>query len=114
MLKRKLEAKTKEQAERDGLEYDITYCDSFFATVNHKESGDKVRKAAKELGLLLLEGDRPSRGSEDFGAFTRRTGGAFFSVGCGEEWPGIHTAEYDFNDAIIPTVVDMYMSIAGG
>jgi amidohydrolase len=113
-LKRKLEDKAKEQAEKYGLEYDIRYYDSFSATISHKASTDKVRKAAKELGLLLLEGDKPSRGSEDFGAFTRCTGGAFFSVGCGETHPGIHTVEYDFNDAIIPTVVDLYMAIAKG
>jgi amidohydrolase len=111
-LRQKLEDKTGEQAGKYGLEYDISYRDSFFATVNDKASTDKVRRAAKKLGLLLLEGDRPSRGSEDFGAFTRRTKGAFFSVGCGEKRAGIHTAEYDFNDAIIPTVVDMYMAIA--
>ncbi|MDR3174629.1 MAG: amidohydrolase [Treponema sp.] len=110
-LKHKLENTAKEQAEKYGLEYDIRYCDSFFATVSHKASADKVRGAAKELGLLLLEGDRPSRGSEDFGVFTRHTQGAFFSVGCGEKYPGIHTVEYDFNDAIIPTVVDLYMAI---
>jgi amidohydrolase len=114
MLKRKIEAKTKEQAERNGLEYDVSYRNGFFATVSHKESNNKVREAAKELGLLLLEGDRPSRGSEDFGVFTRCTRGAFFSVGCGENHSGIHTAEYDFNDAIIPTVVDMYMAITKG
>jgi amidohydrolase len=114
VLKQKLEDKIKEQAEKYGLEYDIGYCDSFFATVNHKKSNDKIRKAAKDLGLLLLEADRPSRGSEDFGAFTRCTPGTFFSVGCGEKYPGIHTAEYDFNDAIIPTVVDIYMAIATG
>ncbi|MDR2052930.1 MAG: amidohydrolase [Treponema sp.] len=111
-LKRKLEDKAKEQAEKYGLEYDISYRDSFFATVSHKASTGKVRRAAQKLGLLLLEGDRPARGSEDFGAFTRHIPGAFFSVGCGEARPAIHTAEYDFNDAIIPTVVDMYMTIA--
>ncbi|MDR2785334.1 MAG: amidohydrolase [Treponema sp.] len=113
-LKQKLEEKAKEQAEQYGLKYDITYCDSFFATVSSRESNDMVRKAAKELGLTVLEGDKPSRGSEDFGAFTRCTKGAFFSVGCGENHPAIHTAEYDFNDAIIPTVVDIYMAIAKG
>jgi amidohydrolase len=113
-LKQKLEAKTKELAERDGLEYDISYCDSFFATVSHKESNDKVRRAAKELGLVVQEGDQPSRGSEDFGCFTRRTRGSFFWVGCGEDRSGIHTAEYDFNDAIIPTVTDLYMAVAKG
>jgi amidohydrolase len=111
-LKQKLEDKAKEEAEKYGLEYEVSYRDSFFATVSHKVSTDKVRRAAKELGLFLFEGDRPSRGSEDFGAFTRRTQGAFFSVGCGLDRPGIHTGEYDFNDAIISTVVDMYMTIA--
>jgi metal-dependent amidase/aminoacylase/carboxypeptidase family protein len=114
ILKQKLEEKAKKQAEKYGLEYDINYRDSFFATVSHKESNDKVRKAAKELGFLLLEGDRPIRGSEDYGAFTRRTKGAFFSVGCGEKRAGIHTVEYDFNDAIIPTVVDIYIAITKG
>jgi amidohydrolase len=114
MLKKKLEDKAKKQAEKYGLEYDISYCDSFFATVSHKASVGKVRRAAKELGFTVLEGDKPSRGSEDFGAFTRRTKGAFFSVGCGENYPAIHTVEYDFNDAIIPTVVDIYMAIVKG
>jgi metal-dependent amidase/aminoacylase/carboxypeptidase family protein len=114
LLKQNLEGKIKEQAEKYGLEYDVSYCDSFFATVSHKESNDKVRKAAKDLGYVVVEGDKPSRGSEDFGCFTKRTQGAFFWVGCGEKYPGIHTAEYDFNDAIIPTVVDMYMAIAKG
>jgi metal-dependent amidase/aminoacylase/carboxypeptidase family protein len=111
MLKQKLEAKTKELAERDGLEYDISYCDSFFETVSHKECNDKVRRAAKELGLVALDGQL-SRGSEDFGYYTKRTRGSFFWVGCGENRPAIHTFEYDFNDAIIPTVVDLYMAIA--
>jgi amidohydrolase len=111
-LKRRLEEKTKEQAERYGLDYDVSYCDSFFATVSHKESNDKIREAAKELRLTVLEGDKPARGSEDFGCFTRHTHGAFFWVGSGENRPNIHTAEYDFNDAIIPTVVDLFLAIA--
>jgi amidohydrolase len=113
-LKDKLVNKAKEEAEKYGLEYDVSYRDSFYATVSHKESNDKVRKAAKELGLPVFEVDQPSRGSEDYGAFTRRTKGAFFWVGCGENRSGIHTAEYDFNDAIIPTVTDLYMAIAKG
>jgi amidohydrolase len=114
VLKQKLETKTKELAERDGLAYDISYCDSFFATVSHKESNDKVRRAANELGLAVMEMDSPSRGSEDYGCYTKRTRGAFFWVGCGEKRSGIHTLEYDFDDAIIPTVTDLYMTIAKG
>jgi metal-dependent amidase/aminoacylase/carboxypeptidase family protein len=113
VLKQKLIDKTKALAERDGLEYDFSYCDSFFATVSHKESNDKVRKAAEGLGLAVLDGQL-SRGSEDFGCYTKRTRGSFFWVGAGENRPGIHTAEYDFNDALIPSVVDLFMAIAKG
>jgi amidohydrolase len=114
LLKQKLEEKTRERAERYGLEYDISYRDTFPATVSHRESAGKVRRAAKRLGLILLEGDKPSRGSEDFGYFTQRTRGAFFSVGCGEDHPAIHTAAYDFDDGIIPTVVDLYRALVTG
>jgi amidohydrolase len=110
-LKQNFMGKVREQAGRYGLEYDISFCDSFSATVSHRESVDRVRRAAKKLGLTVLEGKEPSRGSEDFGCFTQRTRGAFFSIGCGESHPAIHTAEYDFNDRIIPTAADLYMSL---
>jgi metal-dependent amidase/aminoacylase/carboxypeptidase family protein len=35
-----------------------------------------------------------------------------FWVGAGEDWPPIHTAEFDFNDRIIPVVVDLYRALA--
>jgi amidohydrolase len=110
-LRQKLEGKTRELAEKDSLEYDISFCDTFFATVNHKKSVGKLRKAAKRLGLRVLEGDDPTRGSEDFGRFTQRIPGAFFSVGCGENHAPLHTTAYDFNDGIIATVVDLYMAL---
>jgi amidohydrolase len=111
-LRQKLEGKTRELAEKDGLEYDISFRDAFSSTVSHKKSADKLRKAAKGLGLTVLEGDGPTRGSEDFGLFTQRTGGAFFSVGCGENYTPLHTTAYDFNDGIIPAAVDLFMALA--
>jgi amidohydrolase len=111
-LRQKLEGKTRELAEKDGLAYDISFRDAFFATLSHKKSVDKLREAAKGLGLTVLEGNSPIRGSEDFGRFTRRTPGAFFSVGCGENYAPLHTAAYDFNDGIIATAVDLYTALA--
>jgi amidohydrolase len=110
-LRQKLEGKTRELAEKDGLEYGISFRDTFSSTVNHKESADKLRRAAKGLGLTVLEGDRPTRGSEDFGRFTQRSPGAFFSMGCGENHAPLHTAAYDFDDRIIATVVDLYTAL---
>ena len=35
-----------------------------------------------------------------------------FWVGAGEGWSPIHTPEFDFNNEIIPTVVDLYRALA--
>jgi amidohydrolase len=111
-LRQKLEGKTRELAEKDGLEYGISFLDTFPATVSHQKSIGKLRKAAEGLGLRVLEADSPIRGSEDFGHFTQHTQGAFFSVGCGENYAPLHTTAYDFDDEIIPTAVDLYMALA--
>jgi amidohydrolase len=112
VLRQRIEDKTCEQAARYGLEYDFSFRDNVPATVNHKESADKLRRAAKRLGFAVLDVDAPSRGSEDFGWFTKRTRGAMCGVGTGEGHAPIHTVQFDFNDAIIPTVVDLFRALA--
>ncbi|MDR0731486.1 MAG: amidohydrolase [Treponema sp.] len=111
VLRQKIEDQAGEQAARYGLEYSFSFRDSVPATVNHKESADKVRRAAKRLGLTLLEGNAPTRGSEDFGWFLRHTKGAMFGVGAGKDSSPIHTAQFDFNDEIIPTVADIFTAL---
>lgn len=41
----------------------------------------------------------------------QKTKGAFWGVGAGENRSGLHTAEYEFNDAIIGTVIDLYAKL---
>ena len=36
------------------------------------------------------------------------TKGAFFGMGCGRDHAGLHTEEYEFNDNIIGTVIEIY------
>ncbi|MDR2745941.1 MAG: M20/M25/M40 family metallo-hydrolase, partial [Treponema sp.] len=111
-LRQKIEAKAREEAEKYGLGCEFSYRDSVPALMNHGESAEKVRRAAKKLGRGLVEVGAPARGSEDFAWFTRRTRGAMFWVGAGEDRSPIHTAEFDFNDEIIPAVVDLYRALA--
>jgi amidohydrolase len=111
-LRQKIEGKSREEAEKYGLECEFSFRDSVPALLNHSESAEKVCRAAKNLGLSVVEVGAPARGSEDFAWFTRRTRGAMFWVGAGEDHPPIHTAEFDFNDEIIPTVVDLYRALA--
>ncbi|MDR2178158.1 MAG: amidohydrolase [Treponema sp.] len=111
-LKNRIEEKTRERAEYHGLEYGFDFRDSVPALHNHRESADKVRRAARRLGLATLDLRTPARGSEDFAWYTKRTRGAMFWVGAGEGRAPIHTAGFDFNDAIIPTVADLYRALA--
>lgn len=58
--------------------------------------------------IRLIE---PFRWSEDFGYYLQKTKGAFWGVGTGENCSGLHTAEYEFDDAIIGTVIDIYAKL---
>ena len=35
-------------------------------------------------------------------------------IGNGEQWPALHTREYDFNDRILETAVHMFLQLAEG
>jgi amidohydrolase len=113
VLRQKIEDKAREQADKYGLEYGFSFRDSVPSQINHSESIDKVRRVAAGMGLVVVESKTPSRGSEDFAWFTKKTKGAMFEVGIGEDRPQLHTSGFDFNDEIIPAVVDLFMALAG-
>ncbi len=96
---------------KQGLTFDYRFSDTFPATVNHKAQVDKVRQTAKELGLAIIEMDTAYRTSEDFGHYTQLTAGAIFYVGNGENYPQIHTSQYDFNDNIIETATEIFYNL---
>ena len=79
----------------------------FPETVNHAESAEKIRAAAAALGLTVTEMPEPFRASEDFGYYLKQCSGAIFGVGNGEDYPELHTKNYDFNDRILETAVEM-------
>ncbi len=102
---------TKEQAQKYGLSANFTYSDYFPVTYNHKESVDKVIKAANNLHINVINLEKPHRASEDFGVYTQAIKGAMFYIGNGEDYPSIHTDEYDFRDENIAIGADMYMEL---
>ena len=59
----------------------------------------------------------PSMGGEDFGAMITDRPGAYVWVGQAEQDPnsnhnqGLHTPRYDFNDDIIPTVIEYFAQL---
>lgn len=111
-LQQNLETLAQAQAEIYGLKVSFSYNDVFPETVNHKESSDKIRRVAKEKGLTLVEMKEAFRGSEDYGHYTKLTKGAMCYIGNGEDYPHVHTYEYDFRDDIMETAVEVFKGLA--
>ena len=68
--------------------------------------------AASELRLRSIEMRDVWRGSEDFGYYLKKCPGAIFYIGNGESYAPIHTRTFDFNDSILETAVDMFLTLA--
>lgn len=85
--------------------------DYFTETSSDSHCVERVKAAAKILGLEVIDMAEPIRASEDFGRYTKLIDGAMFYIGNGENYPAIHTPEYDFNDKILETAVDMFTEI---
>lgn len=88
--------------------------DYFTDTSSDPHCVERVRAAARSLGLQTIDMAEPIRASEDFGLYTKLVHGAMFYIGNGKHYPAIHTQGYDFNDNILETAVDMFREIFAG
>lgn len=111
-LQHLLENVTYNLASQYGLKANISYQDRFPETVNHTESSDKIRTVCHRKGIQLVEMKEAFRASEDFGHYLKETKGAICYIGNGEDYPHIHTVQYDFNDRIIETAVELFKGLA--
>lgn len=96
-----------------GLEMTYSIHDYFPETRNHDDCLDRVLDAARKNKIPAISMPELWRASEDFGYYLKICPGAIFYIGNGEGYPPLHTAEYDFNDRIIETAVNLFMRIAG-
>ncbi len=101
-----------ETVEALGLKMEYSIHDVFPETRNDRDCLAHVLDAAERLGKKPVAMDRLWRASEDFGYYLKECPGAMFYIGCGESYPALHTAEYDFNDRILETAADMFLAIA--
>lgn len=111
-LRKNLEDFALAQAQNYNLTVNFFYNDVFPETVNHKESSDKIRQACRAKGFQLIEMKDAFRASEDFGCYLKLTKGAICFIGTGENYPPLHSYEYDFPDDIIETAVELFKGIA--
>jgi amidohydrolase len=111
-LRIRLEELALAEAKKYGLKVSFTYNDVFPETANHMESSEKIRQVCKHKDIQLVEMQEAFRASEDFGHYLKETKGAICYIGNGEDYPSIHTSEYDFRDEILETAVELFMGLA--
>lgn len=93
-------------AQQTGVVFTGDVQDVFPSTENDAACAQKVLDACHGVELPV-----PMRWSEDFGHYLQHVKGAFFGVGVGEDYPGLHTECYEFPDSILPIMVDAFLSL---
>jgi len=94
------------------LKVRFEYQDEFPETSNHEESSNKIRQVCAKKNIPMLELNEAFRASEDFGHYMKLTKGSYCYIGNGEDYPNIHTFEYDFKDDLIETGVELFKGLA--
>lgn len=112
LLEKRLIGFARVLAEQDGLDVEYKISDYFPETRNHDDALQKVISCAERLGMDSMEMKEMWRASEDFGHYLKKCSGAMFYIGNGVNYPALHTREYDFNDGILATAVELIVELA--
>ncbi|MGO7367992.1 M20 aminoacylase family protein [Rhizobium ruizarguesonis] len=113
LLRERIPALARAQAESFGAEADVNYRLGFPALVNHAGETEFARRVAYDaLGPEAIEKDfRPRTASEDFAFMLQANPGSYLFVGNGDGAP-LHSAQYNFNDAIIAPAARYWVRLA--
>ncbi len=112
-LQERIPALARAQAESFGAVAEVNYRLGFPALVNHADETAFARNVAlTALGTAAVETDfRPRTASEDFAFLLKAKPGSYLFVGNGDSAP-LHSAQYDFNDAIIAPAARYWVRLA--
>ena len=97
-----IRARTEAGCAGTGMTCSFELRDVFADTTNDDGAFDAAQARFGAAGLAVRQLAEPMRWSEDFGWMLKRAPGLYFGVGAGEDWPGLHTADYEFDDRLIP------------
>jgi len=111
-LEDKILAFCREKAEAGGFEFGYEHIDAFPGTENDDTCVEKVEKAAGAADYSIFPLPEPMRWSEDFGWYLMKCPGAYFGIGAGEDYPALHTPEFEYRDELIENTVAMFEKIA--
>jgi amidohydrolase len=102
-------------ASAHGVSATLDYKRGYPPVINTATAADRsVRAASSVVGAENVWTEfAPSLGCEDFAYMARAAGGAYAWIGAGDAGPGegLHGDRYDFNDAIVPTVLRYWTTL---
>lgn len=101
------------EAAAQGCTANIDYQRRYPATINTAPEAALARDVAAEMGLdTAMTG--PSMASEDFAFMLNEVPGAYLWLGAAREGenPGLHSAKFDFNDAVLPAGAEFWVRLA--
>ena len=95
---------------------ELSIDDRFDVTVNDADATRTARETIVELfgDDTLADDHQPCMGGEDFSYMLAACPGAYVHVGAGDDSHGygLHHPKFDFNDAILPTGIDLLAGVA--
>lgn len=98
-----------------GVEVDLALETTYPVLINDSECVAAVSRVASTVdGLVVSDAELPMAGGEDFAYFAAEVPAAYFFLGAGhegEDTPGCHHPDFDFDDELIPTGVKMFLGI---
>lgn len=115
-LRQSLRGLCESLAQYHGATIDVRIDDTFLVTMNDPDATELGRDVIRRrYGEDTLQaGHQPSMGSEDFSFMLNECRGAYVHVGSrdDEHRQPLHSQEYDFNDRIIPTGIELLSGLA--
>ena len=100
-------------AEKAGVSLAVQEQDVFPATHNTPALYPLAEDAARQAGLTVETPSEPFRWSEDFGHYSRRCPAFFLGVGGGKAAAGLHTPDYQWNDAVTEAALRFFSALIG-
>lgn len=99
-----------------GVAARLSVSEGYPVLVNHERCTSAVRAVAERVLGAERVGDAglPIAGGEDFAYLAQAVPGAYFFLGAGrpgQDTPGCHHPDFDFDDSLIPTGMRMFLGL---
>jgi amidohydrolase len=112
----RLQEAARDTSEQFAVEVNLDITEAYPVLVNDVSCAEVVRKVAGEvLGPGNVDSSGlPMTASEDFAYYAAQCPAAFFFLGAGhdgEETPGCHHPDFDFDDDLIPVGIELFLRI---